>query len=118
MKKTAFTIIELIIVVGILGIMFLVTRKYFSSENQIYYEGEGCVRNIYYTVKDINNAALLGRTRVLSGVYSSGADYIKTPDRYTIVFRTPGHLVDPQYSFTVEQASGLVQKLIPNPLSG
>lgn len=118
MKKTAFTIVELIIVVGILGIMFLITRRYFSSENQIYYKGEGCINNIYYTIKDINNAALLGRTRVLSGIYDSGADYIQTPDWYTIVFRTPGHLIDPQYPFTVEETSGLVQKLIPNPLSG
>ena len=118
MKKRTFTIIELIIVMVILGIMFLMTRKYFSSENQIYYEGESCISNIYYTIRDINNAALLGRTRVLSGVYTASGDDIQTPDRYTIVFRPPGHIVDPQYPFSVEQTSGLVNKLFPDPLSG
>lgn len=69
MKKRTFTIIELIIVMTILAIMFLITRNYFSSENKIYYEGETCINNAYYMIKDIKDAALLGRNRQLSGTF-------------------------------------------------
>lgn len=67
MKKHSFTIIELVIVMTILGIMFIMTRKYFSTENQIYYAGETCINSVYNNVKELHNAALLSRERNLSG---------------------------------------------------
>lgn len=65
-KKSGFTIIEMMIVMAIIGIMIVMTQNYFTSANKIYYEGEACINNMYYAIKDISNAALLGRTRTLS----------------------------------------------------
>lgn len=118
MKKHGFTIIELIIVMTILSIMFIITRNYFSSENKIYFEGETCINNMYYTIRDLNNAALLGRNRALSGIFNFSGNNIQSPDRYNIVFRPPSNYVSPHFTVSPEAASGLVKSIRTNPLTG
>lgn len=115
MKKPAFTIVEFMIVMAILSIMFLMSRQYFSNENKIYYAGESCINNMFYNLREISNAALLWRTRTLSGLFLSGGNNIETPDRYNIVLRTPSKYSDPQFIVNVENASWIVQALRETP---
>lgn len=115
MKKNAFTIVEFIIVMTIITIMFLLTKNYFTNESKIYYAGESCINNMFYSLKDINNAALLGRTRSLSGLFVSGGNNIQTPDRYTILLRAPSYYESPQFPIPMEGVSGMVQSLIGEP---
>lgn len=105
MRKAGFTIVEFMIVMLILTLMFLMSRQYFSSENKIYYAGESCINTMFYNLREISNAALLGRTRTLSGLFLSGGNNIERPDRYNIILRAPSKYTDPQFPVNVENAS-------------
>lgn len=117
MKRDGFTIIELIIVMTILSLMFLMTKNYFSSDNKIYFEGESCINNFYAKVKEVQNTALLSRTRSLTGSLGS-ANFV--PDRYNIIFKEPRILAfnTPTHYFnSIELASGFVKTFRNTPLN-
>lgn len=86
MKKKAFTLVELIIVMAIVGLLFVMVKNIFTSENRIYYEGEICINNIYGQIKEIQQAALYSNTRPFSGI-NNLTNY--RPDRYSIYFAQP-----------------------------
>lgn len=86
MKKKTFTLIELIIVMSIVGLMFIMVKNIFTSENRIYYEGEICINNFYWQIKEIQQAALYSNIRPFSGI--SNVNNFR-PDRYSIVFAQP-----------------------------
>lgn|GEM_PF-5755256 len=115
MKKNSFTLLELIIVMTILAAMFLMTRNLFRSDNNMYYQGEICINNYFFELKDVSNAALLSRSRNLSGIYFASGNVLN-PDRYGFVFRpasqrTPQRLVDVESPLV----SGFIRTIYSNP---
>lgn len=86
--KKAFTIIELIVVMIILGLMLLMSRNLFTSENQIYFEGEVCANNVHSIVNELHLASLLSRNRSLSGGNMTGLN-ATSPDWIALFFRFP-----------------------------
>lgn len=86
MRKKTFTIVELIIVMSIITVMFIMTKKLFTSENRIYYEGEICINKIYDEIKEVQQAALYSNIRTFSGI-NSLTNF--RPDRYSIYFAQP-----------------------------
>ena len=95
----------------ILGMMFLMTRNLFRSDNQIYYSWEICINNFYAQVKEVQNAALLSRNRSLSGSISTWVNFV--PEWYNIIFKEPRifwHNQPTYYFNAIENVSGFVNR--------
>lgn len=86
--KKSFTIIELVVVMVILGLMLLMARNLFTSENKIYFEGEICINNLHSQIDDLHLASLLSRERLLSGGSSSTLN-TTNPEWIGVLFRFP-----------------------------
>lgn len=80
MKKW-FTMIELIIVIGIISVLMLTLRNIFTNTNQDFLYAETCINKVY---GDINNFIYSAMTS--KGLYSNSATIF--PEQYTILINS------------------------------
>ena len=102
MKKRAFSLVEIIIVMAIIGILSIGVTSFLSyQEKTKTYDAEACMNGINREIKKFTNAALTSKQ--LSGEVF--------PDYYHIDFDATEHSITLSYSFIDDPTLQEVQKM-------